>query len=148
MDTIETFGGVKEIKYRTKDEALKILKNRWGENAYLLDSLGDNPLPNSILITVDSLDSANNVYAQGNIWSVAVQDSVSIESVIFHKNDLSTLGEVIFMPAGETNSISMPSTSTIKSQDIIYDMHGIRHEPASTLPKGIYIINGKKTIIK
>ena len=64
MDTIETFGGVKEIKYRTKDEALKILKNRWGENAYLLDSLGDNPLPNSILITVDSLDSANNVYEQ------------------------------------------------------------------------------------
>ena len=64
MDTIETFGGVKEIKYRTKDEALKILKNRWGENAYLLDSLGDNPLPNSILITVDSLDSANNVYDQ------------------------------------------------------------------------------------
>lgn len=64
MDTIETFGGVKEIRYRTKDEALKILKNRWGENAYLLDSLGDNPLPNSILITVDSLDSANNVYEQ------------------------------------------------------------------------------------
>ena len=93
-------------------------------------------------------NSANTVYAQGNIWSVAVQDSVSIESVIFHKNDLSTLGEVIFMPAGETNSISMPSTSSIKSQDIIYDMRGIRHEPASTLPKGIYIINGKKTIIK
>ena len=64
MDTIETFGGVKEINYRTKDEALKILKKRWGENAYLLDSLGDNPLPNSILITVDSLESANNVYEE------------------------------------------------------------------------------------
>ena len=93
-------------------------------------------------------NSANTVYAQGNVWSVAVQDSVSIESVIFHKNDLSSLGEVIYMPAGETNHISLPSTSTIMPQDIIYDLHGIRHENSSILPKGIYIINGTKTIIK
>ncbi len=37
------------------------MKKRWGESSYLLDSLGDNPLPNSILITVDSLDSAGKV---------------------------------------------------------------------------------------
>ena len=92
-------------------------------------------------------NSANTVYAQGNIWSVAVQDSVSIESVIFHKNDLASLGEVIFMPAGETNKISTPSTSAVMPQDFIYDLHGMRHKDSSTLPKGIYIINGKKTII-
>lgn len=63
MDTIQTFGGVKETSYRTKEEALGILKARWGENAYLLDSLGDNPLPNSIIVTVDSLESSHRVYS-------------------------------------------------------------------------------------
>lgn len=93
-------------------------------------------------------NSANTVYAQGNIWSVAVQDSVSIESVIFHKNDMPSLGEVIFMPAGETNIISMPLTFAVMPKAIIYDLHGMRHETSFPLPKGIYIINGKKTIIK
>ena len=62
MNTIQTFGGVKDTTYRTKEEAMEILKNRWGENSYLLDSLGDNPLPNSILVTVDSLESSRSVY--------------------------------------------------------------------------------------
>ena len=62
MGTIKTFGGVKETTFRTKEEALQILKTRWGENGYLLDSLGDNPLPNSIIVAVDSIESANNVY--------------------------------------------------------------------------------------
>ena len=64
MQQIETFGGVKETKYRTREEALNILKTRWGENGYLLDSLGENPLPNSIRVTVDSVDSADGVYNQ------------------------------------------------------------------------------------
>lgn len=46
-------------------------------------------------------NSANTVYAQGNTWNVEVQDQESIEEVIFHKNDNSALGEVIFMPAAE-----------------------------------------------
>lgn len=46
-------------------------------------------------------NSANTVYAQGNTWNVEVQDQESIEGVIFHKNDNSALGEVIFMPAAE-----------------------------------------------
>jgi len=64
MQQIETFGGVKETNYRTKEEALRILKTRWGDNGYLLDSLGENPLPNSIRVTVDSVDSADGVYNQ------------------------------------------------------------------------------------
>ena len=62
MQKMETFGGVKETSFRTKNEALEILKARWGENAYLLDSLGDNPLPNSIIVTVDTLESSHKVY--------------------------------------------------------------------------------------
>ena len=36
---------------------------RWGESGYLLDSLGKNPLPASILISVDSLENAGNIAA-------------------------------------------------------------------------------------
>ncbi len=64
MNTIETFGGVKETAFRTKAEALMMLKTKWGDNGYLLDTLGDNPLPNSIVVTVDTLESAHNVYSK------------------------------------------------------------------------------------
>lgn len=58
---IEKQEGVSGAEYRSKDEALGILKQRWGESGYLLDSLGNNPLPASILISVDSLDNAGAV---------------------------------------------------------------------------------------
>ena len=58
---IEKQEGVSGAEYRSKDEALEILKQRWGESGYLLDSLGNNPLPASILIGVDSLDNAGAV---------------------------------------------------------------------------------------
>lgn len=67
MDDFEEQRSVKKVEYRTKDDALKIMKSRWGESSYLLDSLGDNPLPNSILITVSSLEGAGDIteYAAG-----------------------------------------------------------------------------------
>ena len=52
---------VEKVEYRTKEDALNIMKSRWGESSYLLDSLGNNPLPNSVLITVDTLESAGAV---------------------------------------------------------------------------------------
>lgn len=61
MSQLKTCDGVTEVEYRTKDEALEIMKQRWGESGYLLDTLGNNPLPSSILITVDSLDHAGTV---------------------------------------------------------------------------------------
>jgi len=42
-------------------------------------------------------NSPNTIYAQGNTWNVTIQDSISIEEVIYHKNDDPTLGEVIYM---------------------------------------------------
>lgn len=61
MDQIEEQKDVEKVEYRTREDALKIMKSRWGESSYLLDSLGDNPLPNSILITVNSLEGAGDV---------------------------------------------------------------------------------------
>ena len=61
MADLEEHDGVGGVAYRTKEEALDIMKERWGESGYLLDSLGENPLPSSILVQVDSLDDAGAV---------------------------------------------------------------------------------------
>ena len=63
MTQIRTHEGVTDVQYRSKAEALEILKERWGESGYLLDSLGKNPLPASILISVESLENAGEVAA-------------------------------------------------------------------------------------
>lgn len=61
MEQISAQLGVTEVQYRGKAEALEIMKERWGESGYLLDSLGSNPLPASILISVDSLENAGSI---------------------------------------------------------------------------------------
>ena len=63
MTQIRTHEGVTDVQYRSKAEALEIWKERWGESGDLLDSLGKNPLPASILISVESLDNAGEVAA-------------------------------------------------------------------------------------
>lgn len=54
IDKIEKYDGIKSTEYRTKEDALSIMKQRWGKNGYLLDNLDKNPLPNSILISVEN----------------------------------------------------------------------------------------------
>lgn len=57
-------------------------------------------------------NGTSTVYAQGNIWNVAVQDSASIEQVVFHKVDNPDLGLVIFMPAGKQEPSSVTDVKT------------------------------------
>ena len=50
---ISDMKSVSKIDYVTKDEAMKRLQERLGEQKYILDALGDNnPLPNSYDVTV------------------------------------------------------------------------------------------------
>ena len=44
--------GVSDAYYKSKEQAMAEFKDRWGENGYLLDSLEDNPLPNSVVIMI------------------------------------------------------------------------------------------------
>ncbi len=53
--------GVTSVSYRTKEQAMQIMKERWGDSGYLLDSLSDNPLPNSVLVKVEGVEAADNV---------------------------------------------------------------------------------------
>ena len=87
MDDFAEQKDVKNVEYRTKDDALKIMKSRWGESSYLLDSLGDNPLPNSILVTVSSLEGA------GNITEYAA-DIEGVEDVKYYQETVEKLTKV------------------------------------------------------
>lgn len=61
---IQTFEGVKEIRFQTKEEAMKKFKQEWGDKGYLLDDLDSNPLPNSYIITMTDIGFANHVVEQ------------------------------------------------------------------------------------
>lgn len=68
ISDMEKTEGVESAVYRTKDEALSILKKRWGENAYLLDSLKTNPLPNSVVIKIEKLDYADDIAEKASTY--------------------------------------------------------------------------------
>ena len=87
MDTIENVDGVSSVEFRTRDQALDILKDRWGDSGYLLDSLGENPLPNSILIKVTDLSSANKVNAMASKLD-------GVESTKYYKETVDKLTKV------------------------------------------------------
>ena len=61
MQELKDVKGVSKVTYRTKEQAMKIMKKRWGDSGYLLNSLGSNPLPNSVLVKVSNLSAANSV---------------------------------------------------------------------------------------
>ncbi len=60
-DDLKDEDGVKNVTYRTKEDAMTEMKSRWGESGYLLDTLTENPLPNSLIIQIEDLESADAV---------------------------------------------------------------------------------------
>ena len=87
INDVTTWPNVAAAVYRSKDEAMKILKDRWGDSAYLLDTLESNPLPNSIVITVADLESADKV-------AVKAKNIQGIEDVKYYKDTVDKLLKV------------------------------------------------------
>ena len=87
MNEVTGIDGVADVVYRSKAEALQIMRDRWGNSGYLLDSLGGNPLPNSILVTVKSLDAADTVNEQ-------VSHINGVESTRYYKETVDKLTKV------------------------------------------------------
>ncbi len=87
MGIIEVSGGVKDLRYRSKDEAMDIMRKRWGENAYMLDTLGENYFPSSIVATVDSMESANDVIE-------SLKDTEEVEDVKYYKEIVEKLSRI------------------------------------------------------
>ena len=84
MDDMKDEPGVEGVTYRTKDEALLELKARWGDSGYLLDSLQENPLPNSIIVKIDDLEKAEAIAEKANTLQ-------GIEDVKFYKETVDKL---------------------------------------------------------
>ena len=87
MSQIEKQPGVTTVEYRSEEDALRIMKERWGETGYLLDSLGENPLPASIMISVDSLDNAGSIAAYAGKFDI-------IEDVQYYKDTVDKLTRI------------------------------------------------------
>lgn len=71
---IEQIEDISEVTYQSKEMALQKFKESWGEEGYLLDGLEENPLPNSYIIRVDSLEAADKVVE--NLGSVEGIDEI------------------------------------------------------------------------
>lgn len=84
MDDIKGWKDVTTVKFRSKDDALNILKKRWGDSGYLLDGLKKNPLPNSIIITVDNIEKSGPIASRA-------QDLKGIEGVKYYKDTVDKL---------------------------------------------------------
>jgi hypothetical protein len=120
-------------------------------------------------------NSTNTIYAQNNTWGVDEQTAEKIETVIYHKADNSSLGEVIYMPANDSNGVdstTLDSKLTIEvnnntlysnsgSRVDIYSLNGEKITSAvlgesglslSGLAKGVYVIrvsgNGENAVMK
>lgn len=53
--------GVRDIRYESKDEAMRNMKERWGAQAYLLEGFEENPLPRSIIIYLSDIAYSERV---------------------------------------------------------------------------------------
>lgn len=79
--------GIKTVSYRTKDEALDILRKRWGKSAYLLDSLRENPLPNSVVIRLSRLEKADGIAKRAGTYA-------GVEDVKYYRETVNKLIKV------------------------------------------------------
>lgn len=87
LNDLNKMDGVKEASYLSNDQAMKNWRTKWGENAYLLDGLENNPLPNSLLVKVDKLEAADAVVTK-------LKTMEGIEDIKYYKDTVDQLMKV------------------------------------------------------
>ncbi len=60
-EEINEYEGVLSVVFRTKAQALEIMKQEWGDEGYLLEGFEENPLPSSYVIQLEDIKYANQV---------------------------------------------------------------------------------------
>lgn len=79
---------VSAIEYVPREKALKILRERLGDNKKILDALGNsNPLPNSFLVTVNNPDDVKKTAA-------AIADLYGVDEVKYGQDVVANLFEM------------------------------------------------------
>lgn len=95
---------VKGIIFESKEAALENLKERWGENAYLLDGM-ENPLQNSYILEIINTEQADklvqNISALDGIDDISyhkdIVDQLNIISSTINKFGLALMGILTFV---------------------------------------------------
>lgn len=63
---LSSLAGIKEIRYKNKEDALEEMKKVWGEDAYILEGLEtDNPLERSFLVSVENIEDSHGIVEHG-----------------------------------------------------------------------------------
>lgn len=99
---IEKIDGIEKIEYRSKEDAIKIMKKRWGDNAYLLDNIDKNSLPDSYMVFVKNQKVGNEVNSEishvNGVDSIKYyQDTVSKLTKITHFIQVSAIVVMTFL---------------------------------------------------
>jgi len=77
--------GVASVIFRSRDEALRIMKEDWGEEAYLLKGLEeDNTLPDSYIVELEDIAYAHEVVE-------SLSSIETIEKINYHKEIIDKL---------------------------------------------------------
>lgn len=76
--------GVLSVAYQSKDYALNKMKKDWGDDAYLLDGLQQNPLPNTYVVQLKDVANSENVIDE-------LENYEGVEEVKFYEDAVNTL---------------------------------------------------------
>ena len=76
--------GVMGVAFQTKDYALDKLKEKWGEDAFLLEGLRNNPLPNTYIVQIEDVSKSEEVIAK-------LETFQGVEDVQYYKDAVNSL---------------------------------------------------------
>ena len=91
MDSVKTLDYTDTVEFLDKDDAMDEMKDRWGDNGYLLDGLQENPLPRSIRITLKNIEDSQELVDY-------VSNFEGIEKVKYNQSEINKILKI-------TNSI-------------------------------------------
>lgn len=81
--------GVMGVAFQTKEYALEQLKQDWGEDAFLLEGLRNNPLPNTYIVQLEDVSKSEEVIKQ-------IQTFEGVESVQYYKDAVNSLIKIAY----------------------------------------------------
>ena len=93
MDSVKTLDYTDTVEFLDKDDAMDEMKERWGDNGYLLDGLQENPLPRSIRITLKNIEDSQELVDY-------VSNFEGIEKVKYNQSEINKILKI-------TNSIQV-----------------------------------------
>ncbi|MBR3296699.1 MAG: permease-like cell division protein FtsX [Firmicutes bacterium] len=81
MESLMALDDVSNVEYISKKQAMAEFKERWGENGYLLDGLSENPLPNSLRVTLSNLQG-------GELTASICRNFIGVEDVRYYQTEI------------------------------------------------------------